>query len=232
MRAAVLAALLVAGLAAPATTGDAQRRAVVARDWSRTVVATPEGGFRMGNPAARVRIVEFVSLACPHCAEFARDGAPSLIRNYVKTGRVSFEYRNLVINAPDVAAAMLARCAGPAGYFRIADRFLASQAEWQGRISALSAPQRDQLRALPPLARIGRLAELSGLTAIAAQNGLPAARARACLADQAAFDRIGQISEAGAALGVQGTPSFLVNGRLVDAHDWSSLEPLIRGAGG
>ena len=39
-------------------------------DWSTIVSATPEGGFVMGNPNAPVKLVEFGSMTCPHCAEF------------------------------------------------------------------------------------------------------------------------------------------------------------------
>ena len=39
-------------------------------DWSTIVTKTAEGGFVMGNPNAKVKLVEFGSMTCPHCAEF------------------------------------------------------------------------------------------------------------------------------------------------------------------
>ena len=69
----------------------------------------------MGNPDAPVKLVEYGSLTCPHCADFAAAGdASRWSRNYVRSGRVSFEYRNFVLNGIDVAATLLARCAAPA----------------------------------------------------------------------------------------------------------------------
>jgi protein-disulfide isomerase len=56
-------------------------------DWTTIVSQTAEGGFLMGNPNATVKIVEFGSMTCPHCAEFDAEGAKPLIDNYVKAGR-------------------------------------------------------------------------------------------------------------------------------------------------
>ena len=58
-------------------------------DWSTIVSATPEGGFVMGNPNAKVKLVEFGSLTCPHWAEFEEKGGKALVDNYVKKGLVS-----------------------------------------------------------------------------------------------------------------------------------------------
>ena len=56
-------------LALPASSSEAQRRGVArAQDWTRVAARTPEGGFRMGNPGAPVKVVEYLSLTCPHCA--------------------------------------------------------------------------------------------------------------------------------------------------------------------
>ncbi|MFL6763858.1 MAG: thioredoxin domain-containing protein, partial [Sphingomicrobium sp.] len=72
------------------------RKPAVRVDWTRAVAATPEGGFRMGNPAAPVKLVEYGSLACPHCRHFEATGYKPLIQNYVRTGRVSYEFRNFL----------------------------------------------------------------------------------------------------------------------------------------
>ena len=104
--------------AAPAAPAANARPA--ARDWSHTVVATAEGGFRMGNPAAKVKLVEYGSLTCGHCANFARAGVASLVGTYVRSGKVSYEYRNFILNGLDVAASLVARCGGASRFFPIA----------------------------------------------------------------------------------------------------------------
>jgi protein-disulfide isomerase len=205
-------------------------RAQAQRDWSRVVAQTPEGGFRMGNPEAAIRIVEFVWLTCPHCAHFAEEGAPQLIRDHVRSGRVSLEYRNFVLNAYDLAAALLSRCAAPEDYFALNHAILGSQSQWVGRVESLSADQRQQLQNLQPIQGMQRIVAWTGLDAIAARHGITAAEARTCLANQAGLDRIIQMREAGNAAGVNGTPSFAINGRMAEAHDWATLEPLLRAA--
>ena len=67
----------------------------------------------MGNPKAKVKLVEYGSLTCPHCRHFAETGMVPL-KAYVKSGKVSFEYRNYILNGIDVAATLVARCGGAA----------------------------------------------------------------------------------------------------------------------
>jgi protein-disulfide isomerase len=226
--AAVSAALAPAG-AAPAKKATPARSAV--RDWTRTVVVTPEGGYRMGNPNAPVKIVEYGSLTCPHCAAFARSTAEP-IRAKVRTGKVSFEFRNYVLNGIDVTATLLARCAVPANFFHLTETLYATQEQWVGRISGLPQAEKDKLKGMPEAERLGRLADIGGLTQIAAQAGVTPQKGKACLADQAALDRLGEMAESAEALGVHGTPTFFVNGQRVDAQDWATIEPHIRQAGG
>jgi protein-disulfide isomerase len=228
-----LAASMAIALVAPAAMAPAQTRAVPSlRDWTRVVATTPDGGFRMGNPDAPVKLVEYLSLTCPHCAAFAREGTPPLIRNYVRRGRVSLEIRNLPLNALYVTATILARCGGPERFFPIAERLLATQQVWTGRFGAISQAQRDELGALAAGERLLRLADIGGLPALVAPHGVTAEQGRRCLADPASLARLGEMHQAAQSLGIRGTPTFLINGTAVPVNEWSSLEPLIRQAGG
>ena len=222
---AVSAALL---LISPATAAP---KKAVAPDWTKTVVATPEGGFRMGNPQAKVKLVEYGSLTCPHCRHFAESAAVPL-KASVRSGKVSFEYRNYILNGVDVAATLVARCGGAARFFPIVDRLYATQSEWIGKINGLTQAQREEWRALPNGQRLIKVAEAGGILKLAAGHGVTAAQASKCLADGAALERLGKMVEAGSALGVQGTPTFFVNGAKVEADDWSALEPHLKRAGG
>ncbi len=151
---------------------------------------------------------------------------------YVRRGTVSYEFRNYVLNGIDVTATLLARCSGPAGFFPMTHRLYATQKQWVGRISGLSEPQKEALRALPERQRLARLAEAGGLTQIAALHGVSAARANQCLTDQAGMDRLNRIGEAASALGVTGTPTFFINGVQAQVNTWPDIEPLLRQAGG
>ena len=219
-----------AALAVPAALPVEAALAQAQRDWTRVVAQTPEGGFRMGNPNAPVKLVEYLSLTCSHCAEFAEQGTPQLM-NHVRSGRVSLEYRNFVLNAYDLAASFLSRCAAPQDYFALNHAILASQEQWMGRARSLTAEQRQELGGLEPIQGMQRIVSWTGLDAIAARHGIDAAEARTCLADQAGLDRVVQLREAGDRLGVEGTPSFAINGRLAaHVHNWEQLEPLLRAA--
>ena len=228
---AIFLALTIAGSAIQAAPAAAAPVAA-ARDWSRTVVATPEGGFRMGNPAARVKLVEYGSLTCGHCAAFAREGMAQLVGTYVRSGRVSYEYRNYFLNGVDVVASLVARCGGAPRFFPIADRLYATQGQWMGRLSALTDAQRAQLDALPEAQQPGRVADLAGLTQLAAQHGVAPAQAKRCLADPVARERLGKMKEAARAQGVESTPTFFFNGANIGSLTWATLEPILREAAG
>jgi protein-disulfide isomerase len=195
------------------------------------VVATPEGGFRMGNPAAKVKVVEYGSLTCPHCAEFA-GASKGPLTAHVRSGKVSFEFRNYVLNAPDVAASLLARCGGAGRFFPLVERFYAQQPQWLAKVHGLTDAQNAEIEKLPLERMMPRLAAVAGLVPISAGAGLTPQQARACLASRPAIDRLVRLAEAAGAQGVDSTPTFFVNGARVHAHEWAELEPIIRRAGG
>jgi protein-disulfide isomerase len=229
-RSALILLAAAAALAMPLAFVPGPASAQAQRDWSRTIVATPEGGFRMGNPAAAVKLVEFVSLTCPHCREFAASGARQLVQNYVRSGRLSFEIRPFPLDAVASMAAQLNRCAPAASAFALNDAILAGQQTWFGRLTALSDQQIGEIERLPEAELRVRVAAITGLDAIAVRHGIPAARVRSCLADEAGASRIAAIKAAGERLGINGTPSFMINERVAQhVHDWAALEPLLRG---
>ena len=224
----------VAAAPAPASAAPAKKAAPArpaVRDWTRTVVVTPEGGYRMGNANARVKLVEYGSLTCPTCARFTNSAKGALAAR-VRSGRVSYEFRNYVLNGIDVAATLLARCAAPARFFPLVESLYATQPQWVGKISGLAQAEKDRLKTLPEGTMLGRLADVGGLTQLAAAAGVTPQRGKACLANPAGLARLETMVEEAKAIGVHGTPTFFINGRNVHSHDWAELEPLIRQAGG
>lgn len=200
-------------------------------DWSTTVSQTPEGGFLMGNPQAAVKLIEFGSMTCPHCATFDEEGLPPLIENYVKKGLVSLEFRNFVRDQFDIAASLLARCAGPERFFPLTRAFYADQESWMQK--AIDQPEKQQaLQSLPPNRIFVEAANIAGLQQWAAQRGLPSAQANACLANEGEVTKLVQMqSDAVANFNVPGTPAFVINGKLAEnASSWDALEPELRKA--
>jgi protein-disulfide isomerase len=201
-------------------------------DWTQTVSATPEGGFVMGNPNAPVKLVEFASLTCHVCKEFAEQGEPQLIDKYVKTGQVSFEIRNFVRDPADLGAALLSRCGGAGPYFKLTDQLFAAQDEWLGNLQKMSPADQQRLQGLPPEQQVGALAKQAGLVDFVRVRGIPAQKAEACLADQQALQRLVDMnSKANQQFQISGTPTFLINGKVApQASSWTALEPQIRQA--
>ena len=229
MRRLLLACAALAAIAAPAlpaAEAAAQQRRPAAVDWTRVAARTPEGGFRMGNPDARLKVVEYVSLTCGHCAEFAHEGAAGLMAA-VRTGQVSIEYRNYVRDGLDISAAMLSRCASPVNYFAMTHALLGAQATWTGRTRNVPEAQRREISALPPLQIAQRLVPLLGLDAIGQRYGITPALRQRCMT-QAGINQLEQMRTTADAMGVQGTPTFFINGVMQNVNTWAGIEPLLR----
>ncbi len=218
-------AFLALGLIAAAPAA-AQAPGAQAADWSQRVAATPEGGFRMGNPDAPLKLVEFLSLTCSHCATFSAEAMPALL-DHVRSGRVSVEYRNYVLNHYDLAAAVLSRCAAPGDYFALTTDLLAQQSVWAGRADALTPVQKAEVEVRPTPQSVARTAELIGLKQIAAAHGITPAEANSCLASAEGLAEVMAMRDAADRLGVDGTPTFMLNGRLLGPANWAMIQPLL-----
>jgi protein-disulfide isomerase len=198
-------------------------------DWSQMVSETAEGGFLMGNPQAKVKVVEYGSMTCPHCAEFSEKGEPELVEKYVKSGQVSFEFRNFVRDPADMAASLLARCNGASAFFPLTDQLFAAQNDWFARLQQMSPEQQAQVQTMTPAQAVSVYADAAGLADFARVRGIPAARAQACLSDEAQVKRLVEIGQKAGQ--IPGTPAFLINGTLVpNSADWKTLEPAIQQA--
>jgi protein-disulfide isomerase len=201
-------------------------------DWSTVVSKTPEGGFVMGNPNAKVKLVEFGSLTCPHCAEFEEKGGKVLVDDYVKKGLVSWEFRNFVRDPFDMTATLLARCGGTASFFGLTRNLFTDQKDWIGKIQAADPAQMQALQTMPPAQQFNTIADLGGLKQYASMRGVPRAKADQCLADQAAVTQLVQMNtDAATNYNIPGTPTFLINGSVVEqTATWEALEPKIKEA--
>ena len=224
----VLAAISLSIFAAPAMSAP-RHKPVQTQDWTKTVVETPDGGFKMGNPYAKIAIIEYGSLTCPHCRRFAETGLKPLIARYVRTGRASYEYRSLILNGIDVAATLVARCGGPSHFFPMAEHLYATQPTWIGKVTDAES---EKLNALPQEQMLLGVAKVTGLIPIAAAHGIPAAKAETCVQDQPGAEHLQQMAQAASDKGVQGTPTFFVNDKQVPAYDWATLEPFLKDTGG
>jgi protein-disulfide isomerase len=199
--------------------------------WSDVISTTPDLGYRMGNPDAPIKLVEFASLTCPHCAEFAAKGFAPLRDKYVASGRVSFELRNFVRDPLDMTAAMLTRCGSPVSYFALTEQVFANQPAMFEKAQAGQA-QAEAAAKLPENQRFVGLARAFGLGDFFAARGVSSDQAAACLAKGQDAAALAQAAQAqGGQHNITGTPSFLVNGNNANVSTWEELEPLLQRMG-
>jgi protein-disulfide isomerase len=146
--------------------------------------------YSMGPADAKVVLVEYASLTCPHCASFHTTVLPGIKKEFVDTGKVRYIYRDFPLDRVALGAAMVARCAGRDSFFGFIDTFYATQAQWA--------------RASDPISAIANLAKLGGMSQ---------ARFEECLKNVEIQNEIlQQRLTASNEFQVQATPTVFING--------------------
>jgi protein-disulfide isomerase len=201
-------------------------------DWSTVVTPTAQGGYLMGNPSAKVKLIEYGSLTCPHCRAFDEEGVQPLIDNYVKSGKVSYEFRNYVRDPFDIAASLIARCNGAKSFFPLARALYKDQPDWVAKIQAAPQSEIETLQNLPPQKQFLEIAKVADLQQWAAMRGVPTAKSTQCLTNQSQVDKLVQMnSDATNTYDLPGTPTFIINGKMVEnAATWDALQPKLKEA--
>ena len=196
-----------------------------------TVTIDPNGGHVLGNPHARIKLVEYMSYTCPHCAAFQTEGVVPLRAAFVSKGLVSLEVRHFLRDPVDLAAALISNCATPAQFFPLHEALLRAQPGWfpiMDKISTDTA-MRARWEAGDNGARMRAIASDLHLYELAAAHGVPRANADRCLGDTALMHRITAETEAADKAGVNGTPSFTLDGMLLaGTYTWQTLEPQLQ----
>ncbi len=215
----VFAALAAFALSAPV--------AASAQDWATTAVPT-DGGFRIGNPDAPVRLTSFLSYTCPACGAFSREAEGTLALVYVGGGHLQVEHRSMVRDPVDLTVTMLVRCTPPRRMAAAHAMFLERQAGWLAR--AQSVPQAQQAvwtDAFTSAERRRSIASTLGLHAMVERFGVNRIAADRCLSDNREAAALVRAAEGNRnRFGVTSTPSFAIDGTpLAGTHDWAMLQP-------
>jgi len=198
--------------------------------WTEQVIQTPAGGFRMGNPNAAVTLVEYGSRTCPHCGEFAKESMPD-IKKMVDTGKLSYEFRDFPIHAPDLAAILLGQCNGASTYFPILEAMFADQVNTLPKLETLPPSFQQSMQGKTPNEQAVMWANLLGYTSFVAQRGVPSAKAQACLADPKAVDAISARLQKDQGR-IEATPSFIINnGDISTGLTWPQIKAQLAAAG-
>ncbi|MGH7023930.1 MAG: thioredoxin domain-containing protein [Caulobacteraceae bacterium] len=182
-----LFAVVVAALAAVSLAACQQSSTAVSAD-----------DMTLGNPKAPVTVIEYASVACPHCAAFNNDVFPAFKAKYIDTGKVFYVAREALTADPPIAAAgfLTARCAGKNKYFQVVDAIYHAQAQMENSGDPHAV-----------------------LLEIARSAGLSDAQFEACIRDQAAQKALNDRWERYVTDDkIEGTPTFVINGKTYPAE--------------
>jgi protein-disulfide isomerase len=147
----------------------------------------------LGNPQAKVTVIEYASASCPHCARFNNEVFPEFKKKYIDTGKVHYAFREFLTPPIPVAAAafLIARCAGKDKYFFVLDSVFRSQEDM-----ATSGDYRGVLL---------RVAQSAGLTEDQFNR---------CVADEKAAKALNdRVQKAVTVDKIDSTPTFVINGK-------------------
>lgn len=200
-----------------------------APDWTKTVRYLPTGSILRGNPAAKVKLVEYISYTCPHCAHFNGEAGATLATSYIKPGKVQVEIRSFFRNVFDVAVSLVAHC-GPASRFMDNhDAILAAQDTWIQPALHPTLEMHDRWMNPDFGQRMKAIADDLGLTGLMQARGYTDPQITACTANRPLAEKMANLTEqAGTVYKVEGTPSFLINNQLqTDVYDWTALRPML-----
>lgn len=177
--------------------------------WAQDTAAAPEvTDFSIGDPEAPVKIVEYASYTCPHCATFHATVFKPLKADYIDTGKVHFTLREVYFDRYGLWAALVARCGGDLRYFGISDMLFDQQQEW----AASSDPN----------------AVVQSLRTIGITAGLTNEALDVCLADAGMVEAmVKRFEENMKADGVEGTPTLFVNGEKHPNMAYEDLKAII-----
>lgn len=164
--------------------------------------------YGIGDESAPVKMVEYLSFTCPHCEHFHAEVYPKLKADYIDTGKVRLEYHEVYFDRYGLWAAMMARCGGPLRYFGITDILYNTQKDWAGSDNPTAVVE--------SLKKIGRTA------------GMDDATLDACMKDSAMADALVAHFETNfKADGVEGTPTFFINGTKYSNMTYEDMKALI-----
>ena len=168
----------------------------------------PLGERVMGKSTAPVTVIEYVSLTCPHCAQFQKELFPRMKKEFIDTGKVRYIVREFPIGRTAGTAAIVNRCAPEDKYFFLLNQFLTRQPEW-----------------------VSQEVRPDAIFAVAKSSGMSRETFDNCLSNQTIIDGLTEVKQRGRQFGVIGTPTFFINGRKAQgAVTYDQIKALIEQA--
>lgn len=181
--------------------------AALAQDAS-TVDTSMVEEMSMGNPDAKVTVIEYASFTCPHCKHFHDGPFKNLKAEYIDTGKINFIYREVYFDRFGLWAGMVARCGGPVRYFAISDMIFNQQRDWIGDGTPTTIAGN--------LRRIGKAA------------GLTDDQLDKCLSDaDMARALVATYQNNAKADDINATPTFVINGQKYSNMAWDKFKAVL-----
>jgi protein-disulfide isomerase len=176
----------------------------------KPVSAVTDEDMSLGDPQAKVTVIEYASASCPHCARFNNDVFPAFKAKYIDTGKIRYVFREFLTPPAEVAAAgfLTARCAGKDKYFSLLD------AIYRGQQAMFES------------------GDIRGsLLRIAQSAGLSESQFNTCVSDDTAIKALNDRVNKYIAAGIESTPTFVVNGKqLVGEQSLATMDAAIAAA--
>ncbi|MGH6946189.1 MAG: DsbA family protein [Kiloniellales bacterium] len=163
----------------------------------------------LGDAEAKVTIIEYASLTCPHCATLHTDIMPRIKSEWIDTGKARLVYRHFPLDGVALRAAALTDCLPAERHYAFLDMLFEGQQQWA--------------RADDPVAALGQRAKLAGLS----QSEIDS-----CLADEAAMAKIMERRKEGSELyDVDSTPTLIIDGhKLSGTRSYEEIEKVLQEA--
>ena len=202
------------------------------KSWSEVAARSADGGLVVGNPEAPIKVIEFASLTCGACAQFSADSGSELKKDFVDTGRVSFEVRHFLRNPIDLLAASVVQCAPTDRQYALTSNLMASQQDlFAGAEAGGEAAQAAMNNQADP-ARFAKAADALGISTMFQSRGMAADQVKACLSNTAEVEKlVADNNKWIEQYEVSGTPTFVINGDVVGTLNWAGLRDRLRTMG-
>jgi len=203
------------------------------KPWTDVYTSTGDGWVKQGNPDAPIKLIEYGSRSCPVCGAFAATGTEPLREKYIKTGQVSWEFRDFLVHAQDPGIALLGRCVATDAFFPVLDAMYANQTAFNQKLTTLDEATYQQMGRMPALDQAKAFNDFLGYTELMKQNGLSDQQMAQCLTQPKLDVLSAQLKEAADTKKVSGTPTFFINDVQAPQNtvSWEQLEVLLRRAG-
>lgn len=167
-----------------------------------------EADYVLGKADAPITFIEYASMTCPHCAKFSNETLPQLKANYIDKGYLRYVFREFPLDTVALTVSVVGRCLQKDAYIPYVEMMYAELETWK---------RGEDLR--------GNIKEM------ARRAGMSSDEFEKCLSTETDAKKVLAVQEkAMKDYCVGGTPTFVVNGKVVANSEWSTLDSKLREA--